>query len=124
MHKVKLKSLRIFFTTAVLFLLVTLFYLSSFKYDNFTNLVYTIVIDAGSTGSRIHVYKLLHDDLGKCRYSRTRSLIIALPHFAIVSLTLLIDNNPKTLDVKLINEDYISKIKPGLSSYSNDPDKV
>lgn len=35
-----------------------------------------------------------------------------------------LDNNPETLDVKLINEELVHKIKPGLSSYAHDPDKV
>lgn len=99
MRRMKLKYIRTVFIVAVIFILVSLFYFNTdvILPQRLKNLVYTVVIDAGSTGSRIHVFKLIHEDF---------------------------DNNPETLDVKLINEELVHKIKPGLSSYAHDPDKA
>lgn len=67
---------------------------SSQKSSN--NEVYTIVIDAGSTGSRIHVFRLKHD---KGVFS-------------------------DKFDAELIKEDLFVKVTPGLSSYSHSPEEA
>lgn len=52
-----------FIIAAVFLIILVLIYYSNLKSDRGYNdgLVYTVVIDAGSTGSRIHVFKLHHD---------------------------------------------------------------
>lgn len=63
----------------------------------FSPLVYSIVIDAGSTGSRIHVFKLYHDNK---------------------------NSELKKFDIKLLKQELLVKVKPGLSSYAKNPDEA
>ncbi|CAF0738016.1 unnamed protein product [Brachionus calyciflorus] len=60
-----------------------------------SNTIYSIVIDAGSTGSRLHVFKLNHDD-----------------------------SEDKKFDIELINEELLVKVKPGLSAFGPNPEKA
>ena len=60
----KYRSIRNFIVFLVLVLVITLFYFKHYGRDGLyaDSIVYTIVIDAGSTGSRIHVFKLYHEN--------------------------------------------------------------
>ena len=60
MLKLRNKSFRVYLVTVLIICIVAFFQI--YKSEN---LVYSIVIDAGSTGSRIHVFKLNHEDLDR-----------------------------------------------------------
>ncbi|RMZ93452.1 ectonucleoside triphosphate diphosphohydrolase 5 isoform X1 [Brachionus plicatilis] len=82
----------IFVIAAFIIMLIWLYRINIQQRLLIRNTIYTIVIDAGSTGSRLHVFKLNHDDF-----------------------------ESKKFDIQLVNEELLLKVKPGLSAYSQNP---
>lgn len=97
LRKLRSKNTLVFL---VIFCVIYLMYFGSQSnsYSNKGSFVYTIIIDAGSTGSRIHVFKLFHDKSN--------------------------EDETKKFDIKLINQELFVKVKPGLSSFANSPNEA
>lgn len=102
--RLRFKSIKNIFLIVIIIAFLSLFYLKRSTSDIENNIlssdssiVYSIVIDAGSTGSRIHVFRLNHFN------SKT---------------------SHDKFDIKLVNEDLLLKVKPGLSSYAKEPEKA
>ena len=76
----KYRSLRNYIILLVLVLIITLFYFKHYGRNGIfsDSIVYTIVIDAGSTGSRIHVFKLYHENEKSRKNSSSFTYLIAI----------------------------------------------
>lgn len=99
MFRSRNKHLQKAFILAIVFCIIYLMYWNKSP-GNFSidPLVYTIVIDAGSTGSRIHVFQLFHD---KSK-----------------------EDSSKNFDIQLVKQELFVKVKPGLSSFADKPDQA
>jgi Golgi nucleoside diphosphatase len=104
----------------IIFLIVIYVLYYYYKRNAFLNIAYAVVIDAGSTGSRIHVFKLYKNSEKALNGTNKYLKFFCLKS----SQFLLFLQGPNKFDVKLIKELLVIKIKPGLSSYANEPDKV
>lgn len=66
MFRIRVKYFKFIIVLVIIAAFLSLFYFSSnsqtFSSIEVENTIYSIVIDAGSTGSRIHVFKLNHED--------------------------------------------------------------
>lgn len=99
MYRIDRRKSKFIIAAACLVILALIYYANTKSVQSFDDgLVYTVVIDAGSTGSRIHVFKLYHD-----KSSGEKS---------------------KKFDIKLLKQELFVKVKPGLSSYAKNPDEA
>lgn len=79
--RIRSKRVGTYFVILCIVLLVYFYYSGSqYKRPVADNLHYTIVIDAGSTGSRIHVFKLYHDKSNESKIVFLRGLNFNIRH--------------------------------------------